>query len=341
MYNKQYQILCVKSLTGKITDSEKLLLKNWLTDSNENKKEFDRLKTIWQKTEAQEIDSIPNKDIEWNRLSSKLNLDTNAIEESSGLVSKINSFTKFLFTPNLKPVYYSAFAAVILIAVLFIFNFEQTQPEWKSISTGNQENYELTLSDGSQVKLNSGSTIEYLEKFEGESREVKLRGEAFFSVSKSDKPFIVVTDNAATTVLGTQFNVWTRGEKTKVIVKEGRVKLASLKDENTGVILTMDNSASVIKNKISGKPEIVDSENLLGWLDGKIVFSKSPLAEITEELERQFDVNITIENDSLSTISMTGTFTNEKIEEVLSMISLTLNIELEKQGDGYYLSSKI
>ena len=189
--------------------------------------------------------------------------------------------------------------------------------------------------------MNSGSTIEYLEKFEGESREVKLRGEAFFSVSKSDKPFIVITDNAATTVLGTQFNVWTRGEKTKVIVKEGKVKLASLKAEKAGVILTMNTSASVIKDQNPDEPEIVDSEYLLGWMDGRLVFSKSALKEISEELERQFDVNITIENDSLSTISMTGTFENEIIEDIISMISLTLNISFEKQGDGYYIKSRI
>ena len=341
MYNKQYQILCVKSLTGKITDSEKLLLKNWLADSEENKKEFDKIKTIWQKTEAPKIDTIPNKDIEWNLLSNKLDLNSNKVEEEAGQISKVKSFSKFLFTPKLRPVYYSAFAAVILIAVIFIFNFERTKPEWKSISTGNQENYELTLSDGSIVKLNSGSTIEYLEKFENESREVRLRGEAFFSVSKSDKPFIVVTDNAATTVLGTQFNVWTRSEKTKVIVKEGKVKLASLKDEKSGVILAANNSASVIRNQNPNEPENVDSEYLLGWLDGRIVFSKSPLTEITDELERQYGVNIVIANDSLGTVSMTGAFENESIEAVLSMISLTLDISFEKLGDGYYLKSKI
>jgi transmembrane sensor len=341
MYNKQYQILCVKSISGKISDDEKSFLENWLAESEENRNEFDRIKTIWQKTEAPQIDTIPNIDVEWAKLSSKLNLDTNTIEESSGLVSKINSFANILFTPKLRPVYYSAFAAVILIAVIFIFNFEKAQPKWKSISTGNQENYELTLSDGSIVKLNSGSTIEYLEKFESNNREVKLRGEAFFSVSKSDKPFIVVTDNAATTVLGTQFNVWTRGEKTKVIVKEGKVKLASLKDKNTGVILTMNTSASVIKDHNPDEPEIVDSEYLLGWMDGRLVFSKSALKEISKELERQFDVNITIENDSLSTISMTGTFENEKIEDIISMISLSLNISFEKQGDGYYIKSRI
>jgi ferric-dicitrate binding protein FerR (iron transport regulator) len=341
MYNKQYQILCVKSLTGKITDSEKLLLENWLADSEKNKKAFDKIKTIWQKTEAPKIDTIPNKDIEWNLLSNKLDLNSNKVEEEAGQISKVKSFSKFLFTPKLRPVYYSAFAAVILIAVIFIFNFEQTQPEWKSISTGNQESYELTLSDGSIVKLNSGSSIEYLENFESESREVKLRGEAFFSVSKSDKPFVVVTNNAATTVLGTQFNVWTRSEKTKVIVKEGKVKLASLKDEKSGVILTANNSASVIKNQNPDEPEIVDSEYLLGWMDGRLVFSKSSLSEVAEELERQYDLMIEIENDSLSAISMTGTFENEKIEDVLSMIVLTLNISYEKQGDGYYLKSKI
>ena len=341
MYNKKYQILCVKSLTGKITDDEKSFLENWLAESDENRKEFDKLKTIWQKTEAPKIDSIPNKDVELAKLSSKLNLDSNEVEEQKGFVSKINSFTNILFTPKLRPVYYSAFAAVILIAIIYIFNIEQTRAEWKSVSTGNKENYELKLSDGSIVKLNSGSTIEYLEKFESDSREVKLRGEAFFSVSKSDKPFIVVTDNAATTVLGTQFNVWTRGEKTKVIVKEGKVKLASLKDDKAGVILTMNNSASVIKNQNPNEPEIVDSEYLLGWLDGKIVFSRSPLTEIADELERQYGVNIIIENDSLDTVSMTGAFKNEKIEDVLSMIGLTLNISYEKQGDGYYLKTKI
>ncbi|MCB9250000.1 MAG: FecR domain-containing protein [Ignavibacteriales bacterium] len=66
------------------------------------------------------------------------------------------------------------------------------------MSTVNNQRLEIELSDGSIVQLNSDSEIKFYENFDNDKREIKLKGEAFFSVKKDGRPFIITTENAVT-----------------------------------------------------------------------------------------------------------------------------------------------
>ncbi len=90
-------------------------------------------------------------------------------------------------------------------------------------------NQQLTLTDGTKVWLNAESTLEYPETFEGKpNREVYLKGEAYFEVTKdTEHPFRVKTDALETLVLGTSFNVRAYSkEDTQVTLVEGSVKVS-------------------------------------------------------------------------------------------------------------------
>jgi len=80
--------------------------------------------------------------------------------------------------------------------------------EYNTLTPPRGGQFQVVLPDGSKVWLNSASSIIYPTAFNGESRVVKLQGEAYFEVTKNrHKPFIVRTNNVDVNVLGTHFNV--------------------------------------------------------------------------------------------------------------------------------------
>jgi ferric-dicitrate binding protein FerR (iron transport regulator) len=208
-----------------------------------------------------------------------------------------------------------------------------------NVGTGNKETKEILLSDGSLVKLNNGSNIQYLEKFDSKIREVKLNGEAFFSVTKNSTPFVVITENAKISVLGTKFDVCVRGEKTQVVVKEGKVNLVQ-KENDAGVYLTKGQSSCVAKNANPDSPKEIDADYMLGWMNGKLVFNQTPLTEIVDELERFYDVTISIEGNNVTANTLTGSFKNRDVDSALTMICLTMNLNFEKHGNGFLIKLK-
>ena len=88
-------------------------------------------------------------------------------------------------------------------------------------------NKNIMLSDGTNVQLNAGSTLSYSKDYNSGNREVFLNGEAYFNVTKNHVPFIVSTDYAQVTVLGTKFNVRSRSDGFEAGVNEGSVEVTN------------------------------------------------------------------------------------------------------------------
>jgi ferric-dicitrate binding protein FerR (iron transport regulator) len=153
---------------------------------------------------------------------------------------------------------------------------------------------EATLPDGSNVHLNSGSTLTYRAGFFG-TRSVSLDGEAFFDVVPDEDAFVVETFNARTTVLGTQFNVRARSDEgtpvTTVVVASGRVQVASRKGLEA-VLLTSGEQSIVRASSMPSPPSTIVVARELAWRHGGLFFSDEPFRVIFAEIERRFDVEI-------------------------------------------------
>lgn len=186
--------------------------------------------------------------------------------------------------------------------------------------------FELELSDGTLVHLNSGSSLKYPVTFiTGKSRKVFLDGEAFFDVSKDKShPFVVNADNLNIRVLGTHFNVSNYGEDdlTEVVLVEGSVGLYNTNenfDTNKSTLLKPGYKGSFNKkdDHISTTPVITDSYT--SWMQGGLTFRNMSFKNISKKLERHYNVTIKTQNEKLNNEIFNASFkNNESIEKVLS-----------------------
>lgn len=333
MKKNDFQNLCLKSLSKNISDEENKKLKLLLEESAQNRLEYEKTKKLWEDSSPLNLNLDSNTEIEWIKLNNIMKTLNEEKIEKTGIAESIKTF----FNPGLRPAFSLGALLILIISSILYFTNNETERILKTISTTNNEHKEITLSDGSLVKLNSGSELEYYENFEEDKREIKLNGEAFFSVKKDGRPFIISTENAVTTVLGTQFNVWSRDKETRVIVKEGRVSLAENRSLTKAVVLSKDEYSKVVEAMPPSEPENVNAEEMLGWMNGRIVFNGTVLDEIAGELERYYDVKITFGNDKISGYSLTGSFENEEIDTVLAKICLALDLKYIEHENGYKL----
>ncbi len=332
MKKQFYENLCIKEFTNNITENEKKILNNWLDSSSQNKLLYEELKKIWLVTEPENLEYNIDLEEAW------INIKNNISEKAELNVRSKSSFSDYiasLFSPRLRPVWVVGTAVLLIVSSILFFNNSGPEKALKTISTQNGQRLEVHLSDGSVVNLNNDSEIQFDKNFVSNKREIKLKGEAFFSVKKDGRPFIIYTNNAITKVLGTKFNVWSRSSETRVFVKEGKVSFADNIDTTKKVYLTKGELSKIIEKDAPTKPTNVDTDFMLGWLDGKLVFERTPLTEIAKDLERYYDVNITIESPEISKFSLTGSFDNESIDSVLTKVCLALNINYSVTNGSY------
>ncbi len=339
MITKEMKGLCIKAVTGNIDKIGEEKLKSWLAESDENRREYESIHNIWTNSAFSEVAQIPDVEKEWFYLKERIDMTGHAAVYKDSFLSKISSKLKPVFSPSWKPAL--GFTMIIIfILALFLFNRESPNPKFITTLTENKEHKSVQLADGTTVLLNYNSSLIYPQEFYSNERKVTLYGEAFFSVTKDTRPFIIMTANAKTTVLGTKFDVWARGEKTRVIVKEGRVNLAS-KQKDAGVILTRDELSTIVRNEKPTVPKPVHASYLLGWLNNKLVFDKTPLSDVVDELERFYDIKLFMASENLKTYTLSGSFKNNDADSALTMICLALDLKYEKQNGTYILEAKL
>ncbi|WP_456420406.1 FecR family protein [Lutibacter sp.] len=184
--------------------------------------------------------------------------------------------------------------------------------------------FELKLSEGTHIHLNSGTSLKYPVKFlKGEDRQVFLNGEAFFDVAKDSlHPFIVNMNDVGVRVLGTKFNASSYPENNQIntVLVEGSVRIfnnTNIYNKTNSILLKPGYKASW--NKRNNKISINRADIALhtAWIKGKIMFRHLPFKNIIKKLERQYDVTIMNNNKTLGNEFFTASFDSETIEQVM------------------------
>ncbi|MCD2422994.1 DUF4974 domain-containing protein [Niabella pedocola] len=253
-------------------------------------------------------------------------------------------------------------AAAVLILVLAGIGYYRsrdagnTVPNLVATKKGNKTN--IVLPDGTKVWVNADSRLVYAPSFGQDTREVELVGEAYFDVVHDAKrPFIVHTSNIDVRVLGTVFNVRSYADEpsTQTTLIRGSVQV-SLKHAKDKKIMLAPGEKLVVQNAYPEQPLQEGREHLpqiellaiktnpvdsfsaeTEWVNNKLVFDKDHLEQIIPVLERWYNIKIVCRNKPV-TQTFSGTFENDKLEDVLQSLQLSAGIryKIEKEVVTFY-----
>ena len=212
-------------------------------------------------------------------------------------------------------------AAIMLMAGIYFLTPEQLVIH-KTLSA---QSMDIRLPDGSEVKLNAGSEIAWQSANWNENREVRLDGEAFFQVAHG-KTFTVKTTQGEISVLGTSFNVKDRISSFEVKCYTGKVQVLlpgqhskEILRPNTGVRLSKEGGLAIFDFSATNKAA--------DWVAGRFSFKNAEISTVVRELERQFDVKISLGEDTSQVF--TGTFFNENLDEALKAVCEPLGLNYQ------------
>ena len=334
MKDIDYYMLCTKDIKNDISNKDKEILTHWLKNSSKNQEVYNQIKKIHGlENRTRNADSMSKETI-WNDLYNKILTEQKRQWDYTLVLNRLN-ITQFFTYRRLA--YAISFLFIFFLMTIFIQQYLFTS-ETDIITTRYKEKRIVILPDQSKVILNSDSKLEYPEVFNGNVRSVQLDGEAFFTVRKNRIPFIITSKNASIQVVGTEFNVWARDNETRVAVKNGHVRL-NTKKENTNNYVTLykDQMSFVKDNEKPQLPKKIDIAVYLDWLENRLVFEKTPLSEVVEEIERFYDVTIKLDK-KLQDRLLTAEFTDTSIEPVLDKICLVFDARYSYKEKVYSIT---
>lgn len=207
------------------------------------------------------------------------------------------------------------------------------------------------LPDGSTGMLNGGSSLEFPAEFRGKSREVLLKGEAYFDVvTDSKKPFVVKGEHTCVIAYGTSFNVQAYPEdpETRITLISGKIRLF---ERINGKVLNLavlkpDQMYVYYPGKRLERTETVDVKEVIAWTEGKLTFRDETFTELVRKINRWYNVELIIMDKALRSYSYQATFMDETLDEVLKLLHYSAPIEYKdlgrkKRPDGTFEKRKI
>lgn len=238
------------------------------------------------------------------------------------------------------------------------------QLAYQTFNTQYGQQKEVTLTDGSIVKLNTNTVIEVA--YSDKQRKITLiRGEAKFDVAKDkQRPFTVISGQNAFTALGTIYNVQRdSAHDMELVVEEGRVLVSkaniarttllkaikpSKQHENPAAltnanIISAGEKIAIIDTKLAKKQKISlpDINNELAWQQGMIIFDGESLAQVLTEVSRYNDVNFMPISTDIAKLKVSGYFKTNDINGLLQSLNYNFAINHEKLNNNTYTLTRI
>jgi len=307
--------LIVKYLSNEASEEEIDALYEWLASDSKNQKVLSEYIKIYDQRFENELAFNTNQG---------LDLLKSKVESTERKENKVINLTGF----------YRVAAAVLILLVglagYYAYNQLSEVGEVEIIVKSNPLGQKSTfqLPDGSIVKLNAGSSLEFEESF-GNERIVKLKGEAFFEVVRDKtRPFKVLSGDVTTTVLGTSFNVNAYQDDVSVAVATGKVQVSDRSGQE--VFLTPGEKGVFVDEKLSKQK--TDLDKLLAWKDNTLVFYQTSVTQVVADLEKWYGVEIDASEVDAAGCLFNGKFKNENLVNVLEAVSFSTGINYKKEN---------
>ena len=193
--------------------------------------------------------------------------------------------------------------------------------------------YKLELADGTLVWLNSDSELRYPVKFAGSQRDVWLKGEGYFEVSKNpEKSFRVVVDDMIVKVLGTSFNINAYKDRGNILTTlvSGKVDIQDMSGKSL-VVMNPNQQVDFRHGKISVQE--VDVTRFVSWIDGKFYFNDMTLENIMSQLQRWYDIEVFFVDEELKSYPFTGVIRRDfTAGQIFEIIEKTTRVKFNVRG---------
>ena len=362
---ENYRELFLKYLKNECNVEELKSILSWMNDPSNTRQIEDLVREDWEKFR---VDGEDRSRIDTSFESLKLKLAQNGAtgskkytQENQGM--QVNDKYRIR-----KLIVRFAASFILPIAIGFLTYYVLNSHKKEEIQGINEISVPLgsktvvLLADGTKIWLNSGSKLKYPQKFQGNTREVVLSGEAFFDVKKDlRKPFIVKTSALNIKVLGTTFNVKSYPEEGTIetTLVNGAVTITKSNTDlnSTDAIYLKPNQratyikeegklilADIEKKVIKAEPIVeigqkrqekmilsknIDIVQFTAWKDDKIVFKNEGFESLCTKLERWYNVKINIDDPELKKFHYSGTIQKETINDVIEIIKLMMPFKYE------------
>ncbi len=239
--------------------------------------------------------------------------------------------------PVLRRIALGLVAAVVVGAVMS-FYFARPADEFFSTPIGGREI--LTLADGSQVELNTETTLRI--RVNNEERSVFLdRGEAYFQIKHdSAHPFTVVAQGHRITDLGTKFSVREEAGRLKVALLEGsaRIDTANTSDKRSAVLKPGDVALATADSLSIARRPVDRLANELGWRRGVLIFNHTTLEEAAREVNRYSRKKLVIADAGAAHLMIGGTFSASNVDSIAEAAKAFFGLRVEDRGDRLVIS---
>lgn len=293
---------------GSLDNEEIKFIENWISSDEEHEEIAQNIHELYWATDTLCVMNMVDSE--------------KALKKTDGILMKKKISTVLLWTERIAAILFLPLLSAYLLQVK-----DKAEPTMMEVRTSPGMTTAFVLPDGTNVSLNSSSVIRYPNFFANDRREVELLGEAFFDVTKDpDKRFIVKTSrNERVEVLGTSFNMeaFPCDSILSTTLLEGKVKFYC----GTGSV-EMHPGEKIVYNTNTSKGKLVRTDGKVetAWRDGKIIFDNTPFDEVLRMISKRFNVEFVVKNDKYRKDSFTGTFSAQRLEQILGVFSISSKI---------------
>ena len=345
------QVILKRFIKGKATAEEVRKVLKWYYSDEAEYVMAEKIDKLWNQVDQETINSKLDKSQLLEKIKEKVQIHENNIQYQIKPAHSIK--------PNVGLIFKVAASIILVLSISWLLvyfsnsslspkeNLQVKEVNMLQKATAKGQKFTIFLADGTKVKLNAESQLEYPQSFSDTNRVVYLTGEAFFDIKKDTKrPFTVISHDLSTTALGTSFNINAYPENDNIIVSlaTGSVKVSHDMGNNidkSNIFLEPGNQAIYSSSRNSIKKQFFDENIDLAWKEGVLYFEDASWDQIVNKLERWYGVDISVINlKNRSNKLYTGFFKDESLDNVLESLSFSKNFKYKIKSQKVYVEFK-
>lgn len=317
-----------KVLAGEATTEEQLQVEQWARENEVNRKYYEHLQTIFDKSASANVQIQFDTDAAWRAVRAKI---TKQKAQDAKRKTQDEYWSGWKIAASI----------TFLLGVVYVIYQWKDAPVQTFAVASDKVTVQDTLPDGSTAFLNKRSELSFEYNAKEKTRRVKLKGEAYFTVKhEADKPFVIETDEVLVRDIGTEFNLkaYPDQDTIEIVVTSGEVQFYTVK--NSGLNLKAGEKGIYSKrSKEFYRIEKIDT-NTLAYKTKVFSFNNTDLGAVVNLLNDVYSSKIKLINKDLRNCRLTANFKEDNPDTIVEVIAETMGLTITRQGDEILLDGK-